>query len=155
MFGANPMGMSWTTGIGMAYPVAIQHESSMDDDILDPYPGMTIYGNTSSHAFGDLRRRVWSYPTAKDLSGKPLFNSQNSADFQRFDDLPDQYPVFRRWAAHPTLNVEQNEFTIHETNSSTIFVLGMLLEPGWMPSEALKQRGPRKESDLFGYWYLP
>ncbi|WPJ96182.1 glycoside hydrolase family 9 protein [Coraliomargarita algicola] len=155
MLGANPMGMSWTTGIGFAYPVAIQHESSMNDDILDPYPGITIYGNTSSHVFPELRNRVWNYPTAKDSGGKPLFNSGDATDFANFYEMPEQYPVFRRWSAHPSLNVTQNEFTIHETNSSTIFVLGMLMEEGWMPSESLKQRGPRNEEDLFGYWYLP
>ncbi|MDQ8208182.1 glycoside hydrolase family 9 protein [Coraliomargarita sp. SDUM461003] len=155
MLGANPMGMSWTTGIGFAYPVSIQHESSMTDDILDPYPGITIYGNTSSHVFPELRNRVYKYPTAKDSDGEPLFKSDHAADFATFYELPEQYPVFRRWAAHPSLNVTQNEFTIHETNSSTIFVLGMLMEEGWMPSESLKQRGPRNEEDLFGYWYLP
>jgi endoglucanase len=155
MFGTNPMGMSWTTGIGLAYPIAIQHESSMDDGILDPYPGITIYGNTSSHVYPELRNHVWTYPIAKDGNGKPFFKSSDSADFASFYQLPDDYPVFRRWSAHPSLNVAQNEFTIHETNSSTIFVLGMLMEDGWMPSEALKQRGPRNEEDLFGYWYLP
>lgn len=155
MFGANPMGMSWTTGIGFTYPVAIQHESSMNDGILDPYPGMTLYGNTAWHVFNDLRNRVWRYPETIDLTGKPTFNSQDPNDFATFYSLPEHYPVFRRWAAHPTLNVEQNEFTIHETNSSTIFVLGMLMDAGWMPSEALKQRGPRDPEDLFGYWYLP
>jgi hypothetical protein len=155
MFGANPMGMSWTTGIGFVYPVAIQHESSMDDGVLDPYPGMTIYGNTSSHVYPELSNRVWRYPTSKDWRGKPLFKSNNSADFETFYQPPDHYPVFRRWSAHPTLNVVQNEFTIHETNSSTIFTLGMLMGVDWMPNESLKQRGPRAEEDLFGYWYLP
>lgn len=155
MFGANPMGMSWTTGIGYSYPVAIQHESSTEDGVLDPYPGMTVYGNTSSHGFGALRSRVWSYPTERDWKGKPLFDSRESKDFVSFYELPADYPVFRRWAAHPTLNVVQNEFTIHETNSSTIFSLGMLMEAGWMPSEELKARGPKATEDLFGYWYLP
>jgi len=155
MFGANPMGMSWTTGIGAVYPVAIQHESSTEDGVLDPYPGITIYGNTSSHAFRALRSRVWTYPTATDWKGKPQFDSREAADFATFYELPADYPVFRRWAAHPSLNVEQNEFTIHETNSSTIFSLGILMETGWMPSEALKARGPRDAEDLFGYWYLP
>ncbi|MGD7654463.1 MAG: glycoside hydrolase family 9 protein [Verrucomicrobiales bacterium] len=155
MFGANPMGMSWTTGIGYSYPVAIQHESSDEDDILDPYPGITLYGNTSNHAFPELKSRIWKYPTTLGSDGEPLFDSENPDDWQEFHTLPDSYPVFRRWAAHPYLNVAQNEFTIHETMSSTIFSLGMLMDSGWTPDANLIHRGPTPAEELFGYWYLP
>ncbi|MCM8532762.1 MAG: glycoside hydrolase family 9 protein, partial [Lentisphaeraceae bacterium] len=142
MFGANPLGMSWTTGIGFCYPVSIQHESSQLDEVLDPYPGITIYGNTDGLGFYEMNKRIL---TSTDASG----------DVFTFHEFPANYPLFRRWFAHPTLNVGQCEFTVHETNSSTIFALGYLLSEGWLPSKALKERKPKSAEYLFGHWYLP
>ncbi|MFC1805946.1 glycoside hydrolase family 9 protein [Planctomycetota bacterium] len=48
MLGANPMGMSWTTGLGFVYPIDIQHANSENDGILDPVPGITLYGITGA-----------------------------------------------------------------------------------------------------------
>jgi hypothetical protein len=31
----------------------------------------------------------------------------------------------------------------------------MLMPDGWKPAEELKQRPPRKDAFLFGYYYLP
>ena len=42
--GCNPLGMSWVTGIGYVYPVDIQHEQSEWDNLVDPWPGITLYG---------------------------------------------------------------------------------------------------------------
>jgi hypothetical protein len=142
MLGANPMGMSWTTGIGFTYPIEIQHAVSEDDGIMDPVPGITIYGNTEG-MFYDLTHMVWETPTP---SGTP----------KKF--LPAgnwKTPLLRQWSCHPNVNTPQCEFTIHETMSSTIFATAMLICPQWMPSETLKQRNPREDSLLFGYYFLP
>jgi len=132
MFGCNPLGMSWTTGIGEVYPVSLQHAISQSDDHADPVPGLTVYGITTWHV----------YPQFRDL-------------MEPFHRLPDPYPVGRRWAAHPYLNTVQNEFTVHESIASTIFALGYCLVEGWMPSPELKARKPLPLDQLNGFWYLP
>ena len=142
MLGANPMGMSWTTGLGFVYPIDIQHANSENDGILDPVPGITLYGITGG-MFRDLRLGVWQAPTPG--GGHETF----------LRPANQQVPVWRRWACHPHMNVGQCEFTVHETMASTIFTCAMLMPGGWMPDEALKGLKPRRDDLLFGYWYLP
>ncbi|MBE7466948.1 MAG: glycoside hydrolase family 9 protein [Planctomycetes bacterium] len=144
MFGANPTGMSWTTGIGYQYPIDIQHENSEADGITDPVPGLTIYGLTGG-MYPQLRMTAWSAVKAP--------GSRDVVEFMKPANRA--IPIFRQWSCHPRLNVPQNEFTVHETMSSTIFTCAMLLPEGWKPSEDLKKRGPRPEECLFGYYYLP
>jgi endoglucanase len=144
MFGANPLGMSWTTGLGYVYPIDIQHANSENDGIMDPVPGITIYGITGG-MYSQLRNAVWRSPTADGATEYVSFMSEANMSV----------PLWRRWSCHPHLNVGQCEFTVHETMASTIFACAMLMPQGWMPSEALKGRRPRAEEFLFGYWYLP
>lgn len=129
-FGCNPLGLSWTTGIGSAYPVAIQHDWSRDDGISDPMPGITIYG-VSGGGIGPL------------LDGGPhRFAWQGS-------DLADgEVPVFRRWWAHPNLNTVSCEFTIHETMAATILSCAMLQSGSTPPP-------PIPRTELPGRYYLP
>jgi endoglucanase len=141
MLGANPMGMSWTTGIGYTYPIDIQHAVSESDGIMDPVPGLTIYGNTEGMYY-DLTHMVWESPTSS--GSKKFLPAENW-----------KIPTLRQWSCHPHLNTPQCEFTIHETMSSTIFTTAMLICPQWMPSQTLKERNPREDHLLFGYWFLP
>jgi endoglucanase len=141
MLGANPMGMSWTTGLGQAYPVNIQHEVSMTDGIDDPVPGITVYGITGA-MYAALRNTVWNSPAGP-----------GSKDLIAFK-VP-EVPVWRRWSCHPTLNVAQCEFTVQETMSSTIFCSALLLSEGWRPPAELLERAPRPKASLYGYYYLP
>jgi hypothetical protein len=141
MLGANPLGMSWTTGLGYAYPVEIQHEVSLIDGIADPVPGITIYGVTGT-MYAMLRNTVWRSPSGAD--------PKSFIDFK----VP-EVPVWRRWSCHPWLNVGQCEFTVQETMSSTVLCSALLLPEGWQPSEALLGRKPRPKEALYGFWYLP
>jgi endoglucanase len=143
-FGANPLGMSWTTGIGEVYPAVLQHEWSSRDGLADPMPGLTVYSITEG-TFFRLRKQLWTCD-ATDRDG-----SARTFSFCP----PPQVPVWRRWAAHSYENAGQCEFTIHETVSSTILTTGMLIAPGWMPDAALRQREPRPRERLYGYWYVP
>lgn len=138
MLGTNPLGMSWTTGLGFVYPIEIQHELSEVDKIMDPIPGITIYGITGGGYPKKFQELLW------EPNGIEMMSQANR-----------NLPVWRNWAPHPHLNVAQNEFTIQETISSSIFCYAMLLPDGWMPSEKLKQRKPRRDELLFGYWFLP
>jgi endoglucanase len=141
MLGANPMGMSWTTGTGYVYPVNIQHEISETDAIMDPVPGITVYGITDGIS-QVLRQNAWQSP--KDATRK---------EFVAF--VEPEVPLWRRWSSHPTMNTPQCEFTIQETMSSTIFCCSQLLGEAWMPTAELKESQPAKKELLFGYWYLP
>jgi len=143
MLGANPMGMCWTTGLGFVYPIGFQHAHSESDGIMDPVPGITIYGITGGPIYHVFRNTVWQSPGA---GGEKVdfINPANRA-----------VPLFRRWSCHPHLNVAQCEFTVHETMAPTIYTCAMLMPEGWAPDEALKRRRPRRDELLFGYWYLP
>ena len=141
MLGANPMGMSWTTGLGYSYPTDIQHSVSELDGIADPVPGITIYGITGVMHY-TLRDTVWRSP------GGVL--STGLVDFK----VP-EVPLWRRWSCHPMYNTGQCEFTVQETISPTLFCSAMLMSPGWKPTNALKSRQPRPAEYLYGTWYLP
>lgn len=141
MLGANPMGMSWTTGLGYVYPIDIQHAVSGDDGIADPVPGITLYGVTGG-MYRALKETVWRSPGGS-MSPNPVVF-----------DAP-EVPLWRSWSCHPALNVGQCEFTVHETMSSTIFCGALLAPDGWQPPESLKQRAPRPADRLYGRWYLP
>ncbi|MBX3177024.1 MAG: glycoside hydrolase family 9 protein [Candidatus Hydrogenedentes bacterium] len=141
MLGANPMGMSWTTGLGYVYPTDIQHEISQKDGIPDPVPGITIYGVTGG-MFRDLRETVWKSPGGAASPNPVVFDSP-------------EVPLWRRWSCHPHLNVGQCEFTIQETISSTIFCAAMLIDPEVPATAEATPRAPRPAEALYGRWYLP
>lgn len=138
MLGANPMGMSWTTGLGQVYPVNIQSGTGQADGIPDPIPGITVYGPTEGMHKG-LTSTVWRSPSPGGL-----------VDFK----VP-EVPVWRRWSAHPLINTPQCEYTVFETMSSTILCAAILMSQGWKPSAELKARKPRPVDNLHGLWYLP
>ena len=144
MLGANPLGMSWTTGLGFSYPIDIQQENSMTDGILDPVPGITIYGITGG-MYANIRNLGWRAPADAEGTAYVDFIKPASMDV----------PLWRRWSCHPTDNVPQNEFTVHGTTTATMFGAAMLLPEGWQPSRDLLDRQPRPDPYLFGYYYLP
>lgn len=151
MLGANPMGMSWTTGIGYVYPIDIQHAHSDPrreplqwEGFMDPVPGITIYGLTGQPTMHrKARSLVWESPNGDE----PPVSFIKEANRQ--------VPFARRWSAHPTHNTGQCEFTVWETMAATAFTAALLLPEDWIPNESLKQRAPRREDLLFGRWHLP
>lgn len=144
MLGANPMGMSWTTGIGFVYPIDIQHGMSEDDGIVDPVPGITLYGITGGPIYHQFRETVWQ----AQVDGESV--SFLSHESQRTP------PLWRRFMVHPRVATAQNEFTIHETMAGTVFTMAVLLDEGWSPDDSpVVKTSPRNPDQLFGYWYLP
>lgn len=146
--GANPQGMVWTTGMGMVYPIYIQHSISELDGIMDPFPGIAIYGPTGNGY--RMVNRIW---WGTDPNGKQVRFLSNG--YWDEDNEVKLAPELRRYMTHPHFLVDQNEFTIHETMASGLFSFGYLMNDDWMPSEALKNRVPRSDHLLFGYWFLP
>lgn len=153
--GTNPQGMMWTTGIGFVYPIHLQHAISEMDQILDPFPGIQLYGPTGSG--WRMISQIWNPKNAQEKpwvnpEGKPIIFLPAGNIEGDFIKLP---PMLRRYATHPNFLVDQNEFTIAETLAGNLFTYGMLMNDDWMPNEELKQRKPRADHLLFGYWYLP
>ena len=133
------MGMCWTTGLGSQYPVNIQNEVSMNDGIADPVPGITIYGVTGG-LYWRFRDNVLRSPSP---TGPVEF-------------LVPTLPHWRGWSCHPTANVGQCEYTIHETMSATVLCSALLLpNTPWRPGPELLNRKPRPADDLHGLYYLP
>lgn len=147
MLGANPMGMSWGTGLGFVYPIKNHYRFNDYNTWLDPVPGMIVYG-PNELTLKDFDS-IW-YP--KDSSGT-VHNFLNAKSLG--SDGKVSIPVLRRWVPHNYYSVGQNEFTIWETNAGAIFTYGYLLDEAWTPSAELKNRKPRDERLLFGLWYLP
>lgn len=153
--GTNPQGMMWTSGSGYVYPIHFQHAISEDDQIIDPFPGIQIYGPTQSE--WRLISQIWNpkniyEKSSVDAEGKPIIFLPPGNREGDYILLP---PPLRRYATHPGFLVDQNEFTVVETMAGALFTYGMLMNDDWMPSEALKNRKPRADHLLFGYWYLP
>ena len=142
-FGANPMGMSWTTGIGWTYPVVLQHSFSVYDDVADPVPGITIYGPTGGDFYPELKRDIWSVKDVRTGNETALWTPKGDA------------PLWRTWSPHPHLYVPANEFTVHQTMGSPVFVLSQLLDSAWTPTAELRNRGPRPDDELYGRVFLP
>lgn len=142
MLGANPLGMSWTTGLGMVYPIDFQHANSEDDGITDPVPGITLYGINGGPIYYRFRETVWQ---SSSPNGPVKFSAPEHEDV----------PLWRRWMVHPHVNTAQCEFTVWECMAATIYTTAMLLPEGWLPNEELLHRQPRQEDVLFGQWYLP
>ncbi len=144
MLGANPLGMSWTTGIGFVYPIDFQHANSEDDGIMDPVPGITVYGTTGAPAMHYTGRELL-WENKNEEGTLFVFQKQENRDV----------PFYRRWSIHPSRNTGQCEFTVHETMAAMVFSTAIMTSKGWMPDEELKRRGPRKDNLLFGHWPLP
>ena len=102
MLGANPLGMSWTTGIGFVYPIDFQHTNSEDDGIMDPVPGITVYGTTGAPAMHYTGRELL-WENKNEEGTLFVFQKQENRDV----------PFYRRWSIHPGRNTGQCEFTVH------------------------------------------
>lgn len=145
--GTNPQGMVWTTGMGYVYPIHIQHEISENEGILDPFPGIAIYGPTDNG--WRMVNNIWE---VKDSSGK-MHRFLKPDLWDNEDSVKD--PILRRYMSHAHFITDQNEFTVHETMDAGIFSYAFLMNDDYMPNDAIKNRLPRDDQLLFGRWYLP
>lgn len=73
MLGCNPMGMSWTTGVGYVYPVCILHEPTRWTRNYDPVPGITPYGINGGNKWVSTRNNVWR--SSFDSTGASIVSS--------------------------------------------------------------------------------
>lgn len=71
------------------------------------------------------------------------------------DCPPGDVPAWRTWSPHPHLFVPANEFTVHQTMGSPVFVMSQLLDNAWAPTATARNRSPRPEDELYGRLFLP
>ncbi|MFH1468057.1 MAG: glycoside hydrolase family 9 protein [Pseudomonadota bacterium] len=147
--GLNPQGRVDTTGLGDHRTVTALHGPSDSDGIDEASPGITLYGALPSVP-SQGSQRVWGYQESSrgdpafdgaDLSLlPPSFGAATAAEVDAL--LEDLLPRQRRECLLESLRPEEMEFTVTETVSPAILVTGLLLEPGWLPSDALRAREP-------------
>lgn len=166
MCGANPMGKTFTSGLGKVAPVRVLSLPSYADGILEPLPGITLYTFTYRVHY-NAKKMVYSldYAPRKDVDfyglninlmpksvsgGKAMTYDQMGEAMDKF------YPVWRRFANIEEYTVDQNEFTVWETISPCAAGIGCLLPDGWLPPPEWKNRKPAETLDAMeGYLFQP
>lgn len=171
MQGANPMGRTFTTGLGKVYPVRLLSLPNwvMSDRLLDPIPGLTIYG-FDGKSFSISNASISMVYT---LTCEPRRDHQFAgvnvgllphklyhAEPMVLDDVKQvviaEIPLWRRHNALESYAVTLNEFTVWETMAPAAAVYAALLPPGWKPPADWKKREPvRDKEQLPGYYFLP
>ena len=146
--GANPLGYSHTTGLGYSFPPAIQDAETRSDAWFEPVPGLTPYGII-----------VYPYSTMKEVYHMTIPPEQKGGEEKSISFLPPPFeqdnppiPEWRRIGPHSNYDPLCNEFTMQETLSPAVLMFGALLEPGWTPDAALKNRQPREAEELLECW---
>lgn len=176
--GCNPTGTTAVSGIGSVHPVVLQHLHSTIDGIAEPTPGIAHY-LTFDAAMGPFliaeggHASVKSFfaPLAMALVPDKIGRKEMQASLDATDKTQPNWPqeatksvketvwknipVFRRHATHPSAVVHKNEFTINETIGPLALLFGALTGEGYMPSEQLKNREPRKQIDELPYYSMP
>jgi hypothetical protein len=163
--GANPQGRSLTTGLGSNYVIYPLHLPTYADGLADPVPGITIYGYNSGIPW-QTRNSV--YGLFSDPSPGMQFNGTAIAQLPPpWNDpglepaaigniLYAGLPLYRNLINLEAYNVPQMEFDVTMTVGAATAVLGSLMKPGWMPSEALIHRQPKSAAELQdAIWFQP
>lgn len=147
--GCNPLGMVQTTGLGHRFPIAIQDAETRADDLFEPVPGLTSYGIISI-----------PFSTVNEVMTMTVKDPRKDEPEKTVSFLPEGFtpsdpelPLWRRISPHPRFDPLNNEFTVQETLSPAVLMFASLLEPGWMPDEALKSKPPRSASALAESWF--
>lgn len=148
--GCNPLGISWTSGIGSLYPWCFFDGEAEEDGIIDPVPGITVYGITGGTALSGRRA---GYSFASDAGSVWSIAKRLLPDYLATggDGAP-AVPYFRAWSPDYHSDPGMQEWTVWETISPSVLVFGALMGAGWMPSDALKATKPRTDLST---WMLP
>jgi endoglucanase len=135
VLGANPMGMSWVTGLGSKSPTNILWGDSvtfMRLENMPTMPGIPVYG-------------------VGDLGGGTYYDYGKNVTYPAFETRPQ----LRKYADVRTF-IQNNEFTVNETHSPIVKLFGILLgsnvdvPTSWKPGES-NHKNPLPLS--YGYTY--
>ena len=145
--GCNHLGKSFTTGLGLSYPLRIVSHPNWDlfsKKIYDPIPGITQYTFTGQIEYETIIRvHLFQYEGRKDFGNEegyhypisPFLANETLANNNlniRYDDirplLLEKIPFWRRGSNLEQLTIASSEFTIYETIVQMAMCTGMLLE---------------------------
>lgn len=88
VLGANPLGISFVTGLGYIYPMDPTQGQSRTDNVVEPLPGYVVMG-----------------PYAHVSFKSPYFAGAqgNRANYPYLTQLTSPFPILRRWSDDNTL----------------------------------------------------
>ncbi len=164
--GANPNGMTMTSGLGYCYPARFLDLTSYADGIGEFVPGITPYRDTYFAEVSDARLAHGLYIDKrssvgfKGLSqsmlplsltgGKPLTEAENRTL------LGNTWPIWRRWSNLEGYSVPSSEYTVWETIAPAAVATGLLLDHAYPPEKEQLERVPVDDiRKLRGFAPLP
>lgn len=164
--GANPNGMTMTSGLGYCYPARFLDLPSYADGIGEFVPGITPYRNTFFVPFNDSCLAHGLYIGKKTIvgfdglsqsmlplsvtGGKPLTEAENRTLVGKI------WPIWRRWGNLEGFSVPASEYTVWETISPAVVATGLLLDRAYPPEKEQLERVPVDDiRKLRGFAPLP
>ena len=146
-YGANPLGKSMTTGLGVIQPIAPLHLASYSDNIDSPVPGITPYFLSGGVSYMGKKIVYGLFLESRNDHGFQSLNKSfvsDTADFEAHSKMINGViPFWRRNCQIGGLEVPQNEFTIWETIAPSAAMSAYLLDENWRPSSELLNEKPR------------
>ena len=146
--GCNHLGRSFTTGLGISYPVRLVSHPNWDlfsKKIYDPIPGITLYTFTGQIEYETINRvhlfqyegrndfgniEGYYYPISPFLVNETLENDNNLkieySDVRNL--LLEKIPFWRRGSNLEQLTIASSEFTVYETIVQMAMCTGMLIQ---------------------------
>lgn len=163
--GANGQGRSMTTGLGTHRFVTALHLPSHEDAIDEVAPGITIYGAGDGLA-QQASTAVWGLASAPrtdpEFAGVDLALLPPPWDNAALDAastraiVGDVLPAWRRLVPLESPLPQNMEYTVWETVGPAMFVTGLLMEPGWTPTDAMLADAPLSDDALSeSLWMMP
>ena len=166
MHGSNPLGRPFTTGLGHTPMTAVLSLPSYTEggNVHDePIPGITIYGiigavtqTAATRVFGlfDDARSNDPYNGAAIAQLPPPYYNTSATLQDVKEKLETTLPWWRRLTMLESQNVPITEYAVAETIGHAAAVVGMLMGPGWLPPDALKDAPARSRDELLDGWMI-
>lgn len=147
--GCNALGLSHTTGLGSAFPCAVQDAETRADGLFEPVPGLTPYGIIS------IPFTTFSQVYHMTIPPEKALKAATTVSFlpPPFDGEHPPIPLWRQIGPSSRSDPLNNEFTMQETLSPAVLLFGSLLAPGWLPDASLKGRKPREANEVVEAWF--
>ena len=159
--GANPCGMSMTSGLGRVYPVRFLDLNSYADGIAEFIPGITPFRNTYGIPRAAVKLAYGLYYRKRPDQGffglsLSLLPGPGRTEKGCADGVARMLPIWRRWCNVEAETVAASEYSVWETIGPAAAVTGYLLNGARKPDRRWIERRPAADiRRLPGYAPLP